>query len=61
MRRFTFWYKKEIEAPSLEKAIKIEKKTPHVLSSVEHTDEPQKEYTSCIGFQINTESDEWED
>jgi len=61
MRKFTFWYKKEIEAPSLEKAIKIEKKTPLVLSSVEHTDEPPKEYTSCIGFQINTESDEWED
>ena len=61
MRKFTFWYKKEIEAPSLEKAIKIEKKIPHVLSSVEHTDEEPKGYPSCIGFQINTESDEWED
>ena len=58
MRKFTFWYKKEIEAQSLEEAIKIEKKTPLVLSSVEHTDEPTKEHTSCIGFQINTESDE---
>jgi hypothetical protein len=48
MRKFTFWYKKEIEAPSLEKAIKIEKKTPHVLSSVEHTDEQPKEYTTFL-------------
>jgi len=31
MRKFTFWYKKEMEAPSLEEAIKIEKKTPLVL------------------------------
>jgi hypothetical protein len=61
MRKFTFWYKKEIQAPSLEKAIKIEKKTPHVLSSVEHIDETPQELHSCIGFQINTESDDWED
>ena len=61
MRKFTFWYKKEIEAPSLEKGNKDRKETPLVLSSVEHTDEPTKGYTSCIGFQINTESDEWED
>lgn len=60
-RKFTFWYKKEIKAPTLEKAIKIEKKMPHVLSSVEHIDEEPKELSSLIGFQINTESDEWED
>ena len=63
-RKFTFWYKKEIKAPTLEKAIKIEKKMPHVLSSVEHIDEePEspKELSSLIGFQINTESDGWED
>lgn len=49
-RKFTFWYKKEIEAPSLEKAIKIEKKTKIVLSSVEHVDESPQELTPAIGF-----------
>lgn len=57
MRTFTFWYKKEIIAPNLEKAIKIEKKTPHVLSSVENGDD-LKELPSCIGFKMTTESDE---
>jgi len=59
-RKFTFWYKNEIKAPTLEKAIRLEKKVKPVLSSVEHTDEEPKEFTSLIGFQINTESDEWE-
>ena len=56
-RKFTFWYKKEIKAPTLDKAIKLERKEKLVLSSVEHTDESPKELTSAIGFQINTDSD----
>ena len=56
-RKFTFWYKKEIHAPSMDKAMKMEKKTPFIFSSVEHTDESPKELTSAIGFEINTESD----
>lgn len=58
-RKFTFWYKNEVKAQTLERAIKIEKKLKPVLSSVEHVDEEPRELTSLIGFQINTESDEW--
>lgn len=56
-RKFTFWYKNEIKAPTLEKAIKIEKKSKPVLSSVEHKDSEPEEHVSLIGFSVNTEDD----
>jgi len=59
-RKFTFWYKNEIKAPSLEKAIKLEKKQKPVLSSIEKSEPEIEERASCIGFEIRTESDDWE-
>jgi len=57
MSKFKFWYKTEVRADSLEKAIQLEKKKKPMLSSIEKDESEHQERTPLIGFSISTESD----
>lgn len=54
MPQYVFWYKKEVLAPSLGKALALEKKQPFRLDSVQEKEE-QKHNTHLIGFHIQDE------
>lgn len=57
--KYTFWYKKEIEAKSLDKAVKLEKKAKLEMTSVQREDEDSnKQLTSAIGFAVETHGEE---
>lgn len=55
--RFIFWYKKEITAPNLDTAIKMEKKAQNVLDSIEHK-KPEESSYQAIGFRVSDDEDE---
>lgn len=57
MDKYIFWYKKEIVGKNLSDAMKLEKKSIHVLSSIERIEEEKSESTPALGFTINSESD----
>jgi len=60
MPTFNFWYKKQIIAGNLAKAIKKEKKVKIQFHSVDQDDKSDKELTPAIGFTTDTPSD-WEE
>lgn len=51
--KFTFWYKKEIEAPSLVSAIRKEPKIKQEFDSINQ--EECNDDAPCIGFRVNTD------
>lgn len=55
---FDFYYTKEIDAESLEEAIKKSKKIKYKLTSIEPREEQQLEQLPCIGFGIEDDEEE---
>lgn len=59
MPKYILWYKKEIVAPDLSKALRVEKKAPLKFHSIVEDEEPQpKQLESLIGFQVQDEYEE---
>lgn len=59
MPKYILWYKKEIVAPDLNKALRIEKKEPLKFHSVVEEEEQQpRQLESLIGFQVPNEYEE---
>lgn len=50
--KYTFWYKRKVEAKSLAQAIKVEKKQKMILSSIVPEEEHREELQPLIGFQV---------
>ena len=50
--KYIFWYKKEITADNIKKAIRVEDKTKLKFHSVKEEDEPEvSSGVNCIGFE----------
>lgn len=53
--KYTFWYKRTIEAPNLVSAIKKEKKVELKFDSI--NEEDVHDLTPCIGFEVPNDED----
>lgn len=59
MPKYILWYKKEIVAQDLSKALRNEKKSPLRFHSIVEEEEPQpRQLESLIGFQVNEYEEE---
>ena len=61
MANYTIWYRKKVTAKSLSECIKKKKKIKSEFHSIESNKDDEREHISAIGFQTDTEDDDWED